>query len=109
MAESCDIKGFGIDVEKNMIIEAKQKCPEMSIQISVSEKTPFEDNSFNVLNACMAFANKSGFLKEAARIIKRGRSLYIGDPRFPFILRKIINSILSNRNVNGKFFTPQEI
>jgi len=112
MADSQKIQGYGIDVEQNMIYIAKEKCPDMTIQISACEKTPFNDGTFDILTACMAyhhFSDKAGFAKEAARVLKIGGCLYITDPRFPFPVRKTINGVARLFRVTGKFFTPQEI
>ena len=112
MAERQAIQGYGIDATQNMIDIAKEKCPDMTIQTSACEKTPFDDGTFDILTACMAyhhFSDKSGFIKEAARILKTGGCLYIADPRFPFPVRKTINGVLRLFKVTGKFFTPQEI
>jgi Methylase involved in ubiquinone/menaquinone biosynthesis len=112
MAERQEIIGYGIDLEPKMIDEAKQKCPEMNIQVSPSENTPFDNNTFDVMTACMAyhhFSDKEGFIKEAARIIKPGGYLYIADPFFPFPVRKTINGILKLFRIAGKFFTEREI
>jgi len=112
MSEQQEIVGYGIDIEPNMIDEAKQKCAEMDIQVSPSENTPFDNDTFDVMTACMAyhhFSDKTGFIKEAARIIKPGGCLYIADPCFPFPVRKTINGILKLFRVAGKFFTAQEM
>ena len=112
IAEQQEIIGYGIDLEPNMIDEAKAKCPEMNIQVSPSENTPFDNNTFDVMTACMAyhhFSDKEGFVKEAARIIKPGGYLYIADPFFPFPVRKTINGILKLFRIAGKFFTEREI
>jgi len=112
MAERQDINGYGIDVEENMIKEAKSKCPDMNIQIAPCEDTPFDDDTFDLVTACMAyhhFSDKEGFAKEASRLLKTGGHLYIADPRFPFVIRKIINGLSRLLKVTGKFFTPQEI
>ena len=112
MAEQQEIIGYGIDLEPKMIDEAKQKCPEMNIQVSPSENTPFGSDTFDAMTACMAyhhFSDKEGFIKEAARIIKPGGGLYIADPCFPFPVRKTINGILKLFKVAGKFFTVQEM
>lgn len=95
-----------------MIIEAKKKCPAMNIQISKCEETPFENDKFDVLTSCMAyhhFADKKGFAKEAARIIKTGGYLYIADVYFPLMIRKIINTILKIHRIAGYFGTSKEI
>jgi len=112
MADSCSIKGFGIDMSESMIEEAKRKCPDMDIHISRCEETAFEDNAFDVVTTCMAyhhFSDKAGFAKEVARILKPGGYLYIADPCFPYIVRKTMNTVCRWLNVAGEFFTREEI
>jgi ubiquinone/menaquinone biosynthesis C-methylase UbiE len=112
MADICPISGFGIDMSEYMIEEAKRKCPEMSIQASRCEETPFADNTFDVITACMAyhhFSDKAGFIKEAARIIKPGGCLYIADPCFPGAVRVTMNAFFRLIRVADAFFTPEKI
>jgi len=112
IADACEIDGYGIDAEENMIAVAKQKCPEMNIQISRCEDTPFENQYFDVITTCMAyhhFADRAGFAKEAARLLKHGGCLYIADPRLPFVIRKTVNGFFRLVNVAGCFNTPQEL
>jgi len=112
MADKCSIIGFGIDMSENMIEEAKQKCPDMNLQISRCEETQFEDNSFDIVTTCLAyhhFSDRAGFAKESARILKPGGSLYIADPRYPGIIRKIMNIGFSILRIEGGFFSPEEI
>jgi len=107
-----DINGHGIDVEENMITEAKKKCPDMDIFVSDCVKTPFEDGQFDIVTSCLAyhhFADREGFAKEASRIIKPGGHLYITDPRFPWIVRKPLNFAMRIHKLVGHFGTPQEI
>ena len=107
-----DINGYGIDVEENMILEAKQKCPDMDIFVSDCVKTPFEDEQFDIVTSCMAyhhFVDKKGFAKEVSRIIKPGGHLYIVDPRLPWIVRKPLNLALRLHKITGYFGTPKEI
>jgi len=112
IADACDINGFGIDMSENMVAEAKRKCPNMDIQISRCEATPFADGTFDAVTACMAyhhFSDKAGFAKEAARILKPGGCLYIADPRFPGAIRKIMNAACRLLRVAGEFSTPGQI
>jgi len=112
MADACPINGYGIDMTDNMIEQAKRKCPEMDIRLSRCEETPFDSSTFNVITVCMAyhhFSDKAGFVKEAARIIKPGGSLYIADPYFPGIVRGVMNAFFKLIRVAGAFFTPEEI
>jgi ubiquinone/menaquinone biosynthesis C-methylase UbiE len=111
-ADACDISGYGIDAEENMITQARRKCPDMNIQVSRCENTPFDDQCFDVITACMAyhhFADRAGFAKEAARLLKPGGRLYIADPRFPYAIRKLLNGFFRLIRVAGRFNTPQEL
>lgn len=112
MTDSCHIIGCGIDMSENMIAEAKKKCPEMAIQISKCESTPFENHTFDIITACMAyhhFSDQRGFAKEAKRILKPGGCLYIADPRFPAIIRKPMNGLFGFFRVAAYIGTAQEI
>ena len=112
LSDKYDINGYGIDVEENMVKIAKEKCPNMNIQISNSDKMPFVDNKFDILTACMAyhhFDDKISFAEEAGRVMKIGAYLYIVDPKFPKIIRIIMNSTLKQIGIVGKFETSQEI
>lgn len=110
--DSHRINGYGIDVEENMIQVAKKQCPKMNIQQSTCEETPFDNDTFDLITACMAyhhFSDKQGFAKESARILKREGYLYIADPYFPFLIRKGLNAFLKLVGVTGQFFTAREV
>jgi ubiquinone/menaquinone biosynthesis C-methylase UbiE len=112
IADTHEIKAHGIDTEENMIDVAKSKHPDMDFQLSPCENIPFGNQTFDILIACMAyhhFADKKGFAKEAARVLKPGGVLYIADPRFPWVVRKTFNGILRCLKIVGAFFKPQEI
>ena len=111
IANRCRINGHGIDLEYSMIQVAKKRCPDMDIRQSTCEKTPFADRTFHIVTSCMAyhhFSDQEGFARETARILKTGGYLYIADPRFPFIIRKAINSLLNVLNITGHFCTVRE-
>ena len=106
------INGCGIDVEENMVDIARKKCPDMEIQISKSDCIPFSNGSFDVLTACMAyhhFENRNGFAREAARVLKKGGRLYIADPNFSTIFRKLFNKVLMHINAVGYFSDTTEL
>ncbi|MBO4702915.1 MAG: class I SAM-dependent methyltransferase [Lachnospiraceae bacterium] len=104
-----NINGHGIDIEPQMLSVAKDKCPDMDIRECSCDKTPYDDDSFDVMTACMAyhhFADKDAFIREASRILKSGGILYLADPRFPFLPRKIINALVYG--LNGEFNSSKE-
>ena len=109
MADRYRIIGTGIDMGQGMIEQAHRNCPEMDIQVSRCEETPFDDNTFDALTCCLAyhhFSDKQGFTKEALRILKPGGRLYIADPRFPVFIRTPLNGIFRHMNIAGEFCTP---
>lgn len=112
LADKTDIIGYGIDMEENMIAEAKMKQPQMEFAIASCDKLPFADQSVDAIIACMAyhhFRNKDGFAEEALRVLKPGGILYIADPRFPWLIRKMLNGILKLIRVVGVFYKSKEI
>ena len=112
LSNKCEIYGYGIDVEKNMIATATAKYSSMDFSLARCDDTPFADNSFDVAVACLAyhhFDNKRCFAKESARLLKPGGLLYIADPRFPLPVRKTLNGLLRLARIVGEFNTPNEI
>ena len=86
LAAKPGITWHGIDVEEKMLAEARKKCPQINFQIARSDKTPFSDNMFDTIIACNSFHhfdNKTGFTKEAARILKPGGILTLPSPASP--------------------------
>lgn len=107
----CRIQGFGIDIEEKMIEQAKSKLPQMDIQKCDCSNTPFENEMFDHVIACMTFHHfydQMAFAKEMSRILKKDEKLYLVDPKLPGLFRKIINTILIHHNIAGKFNTNQE-
>lgn len=112
IADQTPIDGYGIDSEPNMVREAQKQCPAMNIRQARCEKTPFEGGSFDALITCMAyhhFADKPGFAKEAARILKPGGRLYIAEVRVPTPIRQFANAIFHHRSIAGESQTPEQI
>lgn len=108
----CHIQGFGIDIEEKMIKQAKSKLPQMNIQKCDCSNTPFENEMFDHVIACMTFHHfhdQRAFAKEMSRVLKKGGELYLVDPKLPGLFRKIVNTILLTHNIAGKFNTNQEI
>ena len=107
-----DFSGFGTDIDENMIMQAKKKCPQMDFSIASCDALPFSDQTFDVIIACLAyhhFRNKEGFAAEIARVIKPDGILYIADPRFPWLVRKALNGFLRLVRIVGAFYNPREI
>ena len=112
LSRRCSISGYGIDVEEKMLEQARKKCPDMQIINCSCDNTPFEDSSFDVIVACMAyhhFPDKDGFSKECARLLKKGGRLYIADPKLPLPIRKVLNTALDIHKINGRIYTADEM
>ena len=89
------IRGFGLDASENMIRLAQEKNPGFDFITGDCAALPYADESMDVVMACMAyhhFPDQEQFRKEVLRVLKPGGSLYISDPRFPWIARGILNA-----------------
>ena len=99
------IKGFGIDVSEAMIDMAKAKNTGCEFSIGDAGSLRFEDDSMDVVMACMAyhhFPDQQKFRKEALRVLKPGGCLYICDPKFPGPIRWFFNTFFKDAG----FYSP---
>ncbi len=99
ISDQKQIKGFGLDVSENMVALAREKNPSFSFVTGDSAHLPYDDNSMDVMMACMAyhhFPDQKAFRSEALRVLKPGGSLYICDPRFPWIVRAFFNTFFKD-------------
>ena len=55
LAQMYSFNGYGIDVEEKMLEQAKIKCPNMDIRLCSCDDTPFNNQQFDVIIACMAY------------------------------------------------------
>ncbi len=96
ISKKARINGFGIDISDEMIKAAQKENNGISFKVCEADKTPFEDNSFDVITVCCAFhhfIDPEGFMKEAYRILKHKGKLIVADPTAPIIIRHIENFI----------------
>ena len=97
MAKIKVINGFGTDISPQMIKVAKIRYPEHSFIVSGCEKTPFSDNSMDIITVCAAyhhFPDVNAFALEAKRLLKPSGNLYITEICLPAIIRHIANIFL---------------
>lgn len=112
LEQKCNFVGHGIDIEEEMLKQAKSKLPNMDIRKSCCSKLPYNDNSMDVVITCMAFHhfdNQTAFLKEALRVLKEDGTLYICDPRFPWIIRKGLDIYALVHTLNAKFYNNNQL
>lgn len=95
IASKTVIKGYGLDISERMLDIAREKNPDFEFVSGDCTALPYEDGSMDVVMACMAyhhFSDQERFRSEAHRVLKPGGWLYICDPRFPWIVRTILNA-----------------
>ena len=90
-----EIQGYGLDVSPDMLAVAREKNPGMDFRLGDCGRLPYDDNSMDVVMACMAyhhFPDQRRFREEARRVLKPDGKLYVCDPRFPWIARSLLNA-----------------
>ena len=95
IASQTPIRGYGLDISAEMLDVARKKNPGFDFRLGDSKKLPYADSSMDVIMACMAyhhFADQKGFREEARRVLKPNGWLYICDPRFPWLVRTVLNT-----------------
>lgn len=107
------IEAFGIDVSEEMIKVAEKENNNISFKVCEANKTPFEDNMFDIITVCCAFhhfIDPAGFMTEAYRILKSKGKLIIADPTAPIIIRQIENIIVPRSNMGDvKIYNQREM
>ena len=112
LADKYSFFGHGIDAEEKMLEQERRKCPDMQILCCSCDYVPFDDGSFDIVIACMAyhhFPDKDSFSKECSRLLRSGGRLYIADPRLPLPVRKALNTVLEIHRINGRVYTADEM
>jgi len=108
------IKGFGIDISERMIENAIIKNPDMMFNVSGCERTPFQNNSMDIITVCAAyhhFPDTAAFAREANRVIKSRGMVYIVDIYLPSIIRLLFNPFVPLLLKDGdvRLYSPKEI
>ena len=92
------IKAYGVDISPKMIEVCKQRYGNIDFDISSGEDLPFDEGNFDMLTICCVLHhlnNPIKFFSEAHRVLKEDGILIVGEPRFPFVIRKITDWIIS--------------
>jgi Methylase involved in ubiquinone/menaquinone biosynthesis len=98
ISRMAQIKAYGIDISPNMIKECKKQYQNIEFAVTSGERLPFDDDSFDILTICCVLHHlhdPQKFFAEAKRVLVKGGILLVGEPQFPFIIRKLTDWIVS--------------
>lgn len=113
LSQLYNIQAYGIDISDNMIKVAKERHPAINFQIGDSEALKFSNGFFNIVTVCAAFhhfPNPNEFIREAARTLVNGGSIYIAEVYIPPIIRQVYNIFLPFSSAGDvKLYSPKEI
>ena len=98
ISKKADIQAHGVDISPKMIEECKARYDGIYFEVSNGEILNFEDESLDAVTICCVLHhldNPQSFMREAHRLLKQGGILLIGEPKFPLIIRKLFDWIIS--------------
>ena len=98
ISRKADIKAYGVDISPNMINVCEQRYGNIDFRTTSGEDLPFEDGSFDMLTICCVLHhlnNPYKFFAEAYRVLAKDGVLVVGEPCFPFVIRKFTDWIIS--------------
>jgi len=110
---------YGTDIAPNILGKVKERAKKLNVNIDlqvadVENKIPWEDECFDVVTLTGVFhhfINPEDALQEIYRVLKTNGLFIIVEPRFPIIIRQIINFYLKIFMHEGdhKFYAPKKI
>ena len=110
---------YGTDIAPNILEKVKEKAKKLNVNIDLKVadaeiKIPWNDECFDVVTLTGVFhhfINPKDALREIFRVLKKNGRLIVVEPRFPIIIRHILNFYLKIFMHEGdhKFYTPQGI
>jgi len=114
ISQKAKIKAYGVDISENMIKVCKQQYTNITFDLANGETLPFADNSIDILIICCVLHhlnNPQAFFTEAKRILVKNGILLIGEPCFPFLIRKFTDWVISPllRAGDNKLFSHRRL
>ncbi len=94
----------GIDLSNGLIKIAEENYPKINFFVGNAQKTPFKDNSFDVITSSLMihyFKNLRPLFKEVSRILKR-RGIFVFSMHHP--IKEVIHK-LNIKRIKGSLFT----
>ncbi len=86
--------GTGVELAPEMVAVARRANPQMDIRQGTAEDLPFDDGTFDLVVACLAYHHLGAperFLAEATRVLVPGGRLVVAEPRLG-ALRRLLNA-----------------
>lgn len=113
LADKWDIIGKGVDISEKMIVNARQKAPDMTFEVAKCDAIPFGDGSVDIITVSAAyhhFPNVKSFAKETYRLLKQGGRMYIAEIYYPAFVRLMLNPFVPLLKAGDvKFYSPKNI
>ena len=104
LSKNAEVNAFGVDISENMIAVAKKRYPNSTFLVQPSYPLSFENMSINVITVSCAFHHfeqPQGFADECMRILKNDGVIYMAEPYFSPLVRRIANMVVFPFSHNG--------
>ena len=104
--------GIGVEMSPQMAEVARNKHPGLKILTGVAAALPVPDASVDAVVACLAyhhFEDQPAFLREAARILRDGGTLYLVEANLPKPFTALVNTIFAHQGHFEKLYTASRL
>lgn len=108
-----DAQGYGTDTSEDAVNKATATHPDLHIETGYSDFLAFDDDTFRIITVCddfHTFPQPEKFIQEAARTLKPGGRVYLGEVAWPELIRIILNILFFLiPSKKGKYHSTYEV
>lgn len=97
LSKRAGVNAFGIDISENMIAAARERYPACTFAVGPCTPLGFENESMNVITVSCAFHHfetPQYFADECMRVLKKNGKVFIAEPFFSPIVRRLANAVV---------------
>lgn len=114
LAKKAKIQACGLDLSENMIAAARARHPDCTFAAGPCVPLHFKNESIDIITVSCAFhhfEDPRAFADECMRTLKQGGTVYLAEPFFSPVIRRLANAVVFpfSRAGDVKVYSPKEL